>query len=140
VHIVPQLGRKGLATILIACLALVACGDDDEGGASDTTAATAPPGSVITGTGEVQAIDNSFRPEEVAVAAGTEVVWTNEGRNDHNIVPVDPDQDFGVDTDDFGPGDVHRFTFEEPGTYRYFCSLHGNATSGMIGLVEVVEA
>ena len=85
------------------------------------------------------AIDNSFRPEQITVAAGTEVVWTNSGRNDHNVVPVDPDQDFGVDTDDFGPGDEYRFTFEGPGTYRYFCSLHGNATSGMTGVVEVVD-
>ena len=63
VDIVPQLGRKGLATVLVACLALVACGDDDEGGASDTTAATAPPGSVIEGDQvEVAAVDNCLRP------------------------------------------------------------------------------
>jgi plastocyanin len=139
VDTVPQLRRKGRAILVIAGLVLLACGDDDGAGASDTTAGTAPTGSVISGTAEVAAIDNSFRPEEIAVATGTEVVWTNSGRNDHNIVPVDPDQDFGIDTDDFGPGDEYSFTFEGPGTYRYFCSLHGNATSGMTGVVEVVD-
>jgi plastocyanin len=85
----------------------------------------------------VSAVDNVFRPEEVSVRAGVEVTWTNDGRNDHNIVPVD--DGWGVATQDFRPGDSYGYVFAAPGTYRYYCSLHGTADAGMIGSVEVVE-
>lgn len=86
----------------------------------------------------VSAVDNTFRPESVSVGAGTEVVWTNDGRNDHNIIPVDG-SDWGVATDGFHPDDTYRYTFVEPGTYRYYCSLHGAVDAGMVGAVDVTE-
>jgi plastocyanin len=84
----------------------------------------------------VQALDNTFRPEEITVAAGTEVVWTNDGRSVHNVLPVEGD-DWGVEAGDFGPDAVYGHRFTEPGTYRYYCSLHGTTTAGMVGVVEV---
>jgi plastocyanin len=85
---------------------------------------------------EVGVLDNTFRPGEVEVAAGTEVVWENGGRNDHNVLPVEGD-DWGVEADEFAPGDVYRHRFTEPGTYPYYCSLHGTTTAGMVGSIVV---
>jgi plastocyanin len=84
----------------------------------------------------VQVLDNTFRPEEVEVAAGTEVVWDNGGRNDHNVLPVEGD-DWGVEADEFGPGDTYRHRFTERGTHPYYCSLHGTTTKGMVGTIVV---
>ena len=40
---------------------------------------------------------------------------------------------WAVETDDFGPDAVYEHTFDEPGTYRYYCSIHGTTDAGMVG-------
>lgn len=87
----------------------------------------------------VASLDNSFRPETVEVAPGTEVVWTNQGRHDHDVVPVDDDADWGVGLEDFGPGEEYRHVFTEPGEHRYYCTIHATHDRGMIGTVIVTE-
>jgi plastocyanin len=121
-------GRSLRATAaVVVTVGLFGCGNDD----------AAAPVTLVEGVEvEVASLDNTFRPEELSVAAGTEVVWTNRGRNPHNVLPVDGDG-WGVEADAFDPGDVYRHRFTEPGTYRYYCSLHGTTTAGMIGVVEV---
>lgn len=117
--------------LVAALLTATACGDDDTGagGSSDV--------SLVEGVEvEVSAIDNTFRPEEIEVAAGTEVLWTNDGRNVHNVLPVEGEA-WGVEVTDFEPGDEYRRRFTEPGTYPYYCSLHGTTEAGMIGTVVV---
>jgi plastocyanin len=144
-----------LARLLVAGAALAACGGDDAGddagdggrAASDGAAAEGPdaegpdaeaPDTVVitTDPAPVNALDNSFMPENIQVKAGTEVVWTNKGRNEHNALHVDGD-DWGVEVDDFQPGDVYSHTFDEPGVYRYYCSIHGTLTAGMPGVLVV---
>jgi plastocyanin len=105
---------------------LAGCGGDDGGSGSAS-------GDVV----EVATLDNTFDPEDVTVAAGTTVEWDNQGRNEHNVTPVDEGADWGVDTDDFQPGTSYSFTFTDEGTYRYYCTIHGTATSGQIGSVVV---
>lgn len=118
--------RVLVATVVVAAVVgpLAGCGDDDDV-------------ALVEGvTSEVGVLDNTFRPGEIDVAAGTEVVWTNGGRNDHNVVPVE-DDDWGVEAEDFAPGDSYRHRFTEPGTYAYYCSLHGTTTKGMVGTIVV---
>jgi plastocyanin len=122
-----SLRRTVALTLTALVLPLAACGDDDANV------------QLVEGvTVDVSAVDNTFRPEDIEVAAGTEVVWTNDGRTVHNIEMVDGD-DFGVHEDDFAPDDVYSHRFTEPGTYAYYCTLHGSEDAGMIGSVEVVE-
>jgi plastocyanin len=136
-----------LLGLLVVAGSLVACGDDDEsasdGGGLSTSGGSdgSIPGDVVvidTDPAEVTALDNSFRPENVEVAAGTEVVWTNKGRNEHNILHVDGD-DWGVEVDDFQPGAVYSHTFDRAGVYRYYCSIHGTTDAGMIGTIVVSD-
>src|SRR3546814_13607706 len=79
----------------------------------------------------VSAIDNTFRPEEIEIEAGTEVVWTNDGRNDHNVLPIEGDE-WGVEVDDFATDGVYRHRFTETGPYSYSCALHGTTATGMV--------
>ncbi|MGH9114125.1 MAG: cupredoxin domain-containing protein [Acidimicrobiales bacterium] len=122
-----------LAGLFLAGGTLGACG----GGDSDVEV---PDDVVVIGTdpAAVRALDNSFTPENIQVTVGTEVVWTNRGRNEHNALHVEGD-DWGVEVDDFQPGDVYSHTFDEPGVYRYYCSIHGTADAGMIGTVVVTD-
>ena len=134
-----------LGLVLVAG-SLAACGGDDDstggdGGlsTSDGSSDDSVPEDVVvidTDPAEITALDNSFRPENIEIAPGTEVVWTNKGRNEHNVLHVDGD-DWGVEVDDFQPGGTYSHTFDEPGVYRYYCSIHGTTDAGMIGTIVV---
>jgi plastocyanin len=140
---------RTLGSVLAAIAVLGACGDDSP--TSDTVgttiaAVTIPalesteaPAETYPPNGEVVnvlSLDNTFRPETIEISAGTEVVWTNGGRNDHNVLPVEGD-DWGVQAEDFVPQDVYSHVFTTPGTYPYYCSIHGTTEVGMIGTVIV---
>ena len=131
-------------------LALSSCGDDGNAAPTTTDAGTSGDSTSTTDTAvgevsvpangevvEVLTLDNNFRPEELEIVAGTAVRWENGGRNDHNIIPVDDTQDWGVDIADFVPGEVYEHVFTTPGTYAYYCTLHGTAEAGMVGTVVV---
>ena len=123
-------GRVGRRTAVVAGAALAlsvgvaACGDDDSS-ASDECGA----GDTI-----VEIKDNVFDPETAEVTPGTTVCWPNEGRNEH---AVEPDEgDLFVD-DSIQPGEAFSYTFEDAGTYDYYCRLHGAPGSGQIGEIIV---
>ena len=123
---------------LVAALA-VACGGDDGGDVGGAGGEGAPPdATVLEGDSvEIKAVDNSWQPEAAQVAAGTEITFVNEGNNDHNLVPEDADADWAIDAAEFHPGDEVSYTFEDPGTYRFFCSIHGTIDAGMPGVLVV---
>jgi plastocyanin len=74
-------------------------------------------------------IDNfSFGPMELTIPAGTQVTWTNKDDVPHTVVSVDKKfKSKALDTDD-----RFSFTFQNPGTYEYFCSVHPKMTAKII--------
>jgi len=90
---------------------------------------------------DVTVKDNDFVPAAIRINPGTTVQWENQGRSAHDILPADAAQDFGapfgVEAGKFAPGAKYEFRFDAPGVYRYFCSLHGTKTVGMIGEIVV---
>ena len=90
---------------------------------------------------DVAVKDNDFVPAAIRINPGTTVHWTNEGRGPHDLVPADSARDpgakFGVSAAKFRPKAVYEFKFNATGVYRYYCSLHGSKTLGMIGEVLV---
>jgi len=73
-------------------------------------------------------IDNfSFGPQNLTVVAGTTVTWTNRDDIPHTVVSTDGIFKSKVrDTDE-----KFSYTFAQPGTYPYFCSIHPKMT-GMV--------
>jgi plastocyanin len=134
-----------LACVLaLAAFASTACGDDgDEGGSGATSNTAGPDVEWEDLTGEdavtVDTRDNTFSPENITVSAGAEVTWDNRGRNPHNAIPVDEDAFDEIALDELQPGDAVTRTFDEPGEYPYYCTLHGTPDRGMIGRIRVVE-
>jgi plastocyanin len=132
--------RKSLA-LLIFCLALgvvvAGCGGDDEGG-SGGGQEEQQPAEGGGGGGEAVAVsmrDIKFDPEEVTVAAGDTVEWTNEESTSHDVDGSGPGGEFSSGPEGgMGQGDRFRFTFEEPGAYEYVCRVHA---PGMAGTVRV---
>ena len=76
-------------------------------------------------------IDNfAFGPAAITVAPGTKVTWTNRDDEPHTVVNADDAKLFksgALDT-----GDSFSFTFDKPGTYRYFCSIHPHMTGTIV--------
>jgi plastocyanin len=101
-----------------------------------TATAVAPDG----GANEVQirllsSGGNRFEPANVTVPVGTKVTWTWVGGfHDLNSTGAST---FPGDGEATLPPHSYSFTFETPGTYLYFCSVHGDPTSGMRGTVVV---
>lgn len=143
------MGKRSAALGALVALAtvLAACGDDQNGTTARESGESAAgaagqvdPDDVVDLDGDevhVRAQDNEFVEPNIRVAVGTTVTWANEGRQDHDVIPAGNGGGWGVGVDDFGPGDVYEHTFDEPGTYRYYCTLHGTEDVGMIGAVVV---
>ena len=77
--------------------------------------------------------DNFFDPANITVEPGTTVTWVQSGNNPHTTTSYDGLWDSGLLPG--GSGRTFSFTFEEPGTYDYFCIPHEDL--GMVGTVTV---
>jgi plastocyanin len=86
---------------------------------------------------EVSVINNSFSPAAITIAAGTTVRWTwASTARDHNVTPDGTEPARSGDLID-GPA-TYTYQFNTPGTYRYYCELHGSpGGAGMSGTVTV---
>lgn len=74
-------------------------------------------------------IDNfTFSPTTLTVTAGTTVRWTNKDDVPHTVVSSDKAfKSNTLDTDQ-----EFTYTFTQPGTYSYFCSLHPKMTATVV--------
>jgi len=72
-----------------------------------------------------------FSPNPVSVIPKTEVVWTNHDTENHQIESAG---DYFAATKPIKPGASYSFTFQTPGSYRYFCSIPGHREEGVINV------
>ncbi|WP_448205879.1 cupredoxin domain-containing protein [Azospirillum sp. sgz302134] len=74
-------------------------------------------------------IDNfTFNPPVITVPKGTEVTWLNADDIPHKLAGSGrPWKSPVLDTDQ-----RFSFTFTEPGSYPYFCSLHPHMTGTVV--------
>jgi plastocyanin len=95
-----------------------------------TAVEPAPPGSDIT------VVNDQFQPASLTVSAGTTVTWTwGPGAVQHNVNPVASEP--ARSGDPVNAPASYQFTFNTPGTYQYYCQVHGSPTFGMRGTVTV---
>jgi plastocyanin len=79
----------------------------------------------------VQVVDFAFEPGTLTVPAGATVTWTNAGSRPHTVTADDGSFDSGR----LDPGEQFSQTFDQPGTFTYFCGFHPE----MQGSVVVTE-
>lgn len=86
------------------------------------TAVEASPGSGLPGCEK----DNScYSPYLITVDAGSTITWTNNDNVIHTVTAGSPNTvSSGFDSGLFAAGETFEHTFEESGTYPYFCLLH----------------
>ncbi len=104
--------------LLGACVALLAACDGD--------------GAAVV----VEMGDNWFEPEDLTVAAGTEITFDNIGQVPHNAIDVD---DAWGTEHVVEAGESDTIVIDEPGTYTYLCTFHApaDASAGMVGTITV---
>jgi plastocyanin len=129
-----------MAIVLVA----TACGDDDDNGgpattkpaAAATTVTTVAGGSATTaasGGGAAQmkvTVDiKSFKfvADNVHVAAGGTVTWTNSDAQNHTATGAGE-----FDTGTIKPGESKTVTFAKKGTFKYACSFHPFMTGTVV--------
>jgi plastocyanin len=111
----------GFASGVMAAMLLLLAGSPDV----RANAQPAPPT-----TAEVKIDNFTFGPAALTVPAGTTVTWTNRDDIPHTVVSSDDPRTFKskvLDTDE-----KFSFTFANPGTYPYFCSIHPKMTGKVI--------
>lgn len=90
--------------------------------------ATAAANAAAPATSEVKIDNFSFGPATLTIPAGATVTWTNRDDIPHTV--VSPDKVFKskvLDTDE-----KFSFTFDKPGEYTYFCSVHPKMTGKVV--------
>jgi len=142
--------RRIVAAALAAPLLFTACGSDS----NDTDSAGTSPATSTTGMANMPGMSSSggasaagpdtvtlklldFTPATLRVKSGTKVTWVNGETIRHTVtsgkvIGVDsmtglrsgqkPDGKF--DETLATTGDEFSFTFDTPGTYQYYCSIH----------------
>jgi plastocyanin len=112
-------------------------GDDKPVSANDVIVMTPFNLQAAEGQAEVRMIDFAFDQASLLVRAGSTVTWINEDGARHTAT-----SDTGIwDSGSFGRGDSFSFTFDEPGTYPYYCRPHGGpGGEGMAGTIVVLPS
>ncbi len=88
------------------------------------------------GEEEVKVVDINFQMKVITIPVGTTVTWVYDATLPHTATS---------DTNLFNSGtlkegDRFSYTFDEAGTFPYFCMFHGGTGgSGMSGIVNVTE-
>lgn len=81
-----------------------------------------------TGNKNTVSIDNlSYNPSSLTITVGETVTWTNNDNVDHTVTSE------GVfDSGLLSSGDTFEYTFDEPGTYDYTCTIHPSMQATII--------
>jgi plastocyanin len=111
--------RYLIAVLAVFAMVLAAC----SGESSDTTESA--DGEEV----RIEIADLAFDPDTVTVAVGSTVTW----------VSADPDLAHTSNSEDeiwasgtLNEGDEFPFTFDEPGTFAYFCDVHPTMTGTIV--------
>lgn len=144
----PRSARFRVAlTVALLGLLLAACGMGEQQAAESDPAAPTQRSDDHAGHGdavvEMQLI--KFRPETITVAAGTEVTWKQADAGFHTVtsgtveqgpagVTASPDGNF--DSGRLGTDDDFTFTFDQAGTFAYYCEIHPATMTGEVRVEE----
>ena len=86
----------------------------------------ATPGTDCAGTAAtIHIVDFAFEPAQAEVKVGTTVTWVNDGATAHTSAAYVEGTKYW-DSNILNSGQSYSFTFTEPGSFDYLCTLHPN--------------
>lgn len=133
----------GMSFAVAALVIGAACGSggtDDDSGSTDALATSPSADGVLT----IKMFDNSFKPKDVTVKAGSTVTFKlpNVGQLPHNmriasLRGIYRESEWASKPEPLGnPGTTSELVWqapEQPGTYKFRCDIH----EGMVGTITV---
>jgi plastocyanin len=109
------------------------------GAASTVAAGALPAASPTPAVAEeivIDMLDFTYSELELTIPAGAVVTWVNAGEFQHSSTADDGSFDTGL----LDAGEEASVTFDTPGAFAYYCTLHGAANGvGMAATITVVE-
>lgn len=118
---------RTVSLFLVAALALAGCSDSTDPGTGGTPAAN-----------QVFMQGSGFNPITRTITSGTNLTWVNKDGFTHNVQSSSvPGGATSFSSGAIGVNGTFQVTLTVPGTYEYFCSLHGTASTGMHATVTV---
>lgn len=130
-RLLPGRGVASASLVVIGVGLLGACGGSSSG---EESSGQTQSGATST-SDEVTIKTFAFSPDPLTVKAGTKVTWTNDDQILHTVTSGDRTYDAQGMTKGITPsglfdlklpeqGSTGTFTFTEPGTYPYLCTIH----------------
>jgi len=122
----PSIFAMTLTTVV--SFALLACGQKAQSTTPEKQSVAAATDSQSASGPQVKIDNFSFAPQTLNISAGTTVTWTNSDDVPHNVVSTDKVfKSKTMDTDE-----KFSYTFSNPGTYKYYCSIHPRMTGTVV--------
>lgn len=78
---------------------------------------------------EVAIKDLAYNPATLTVPVGSTVTWTNDDTVPHTVTAKDR---AALQSGTLDAGQTYRETFDDPGTFDYFCEFHANMKGSII--------
>lgn len=117
---------RHVAAASCAGLMLAACAVDtmpSVRSSQSVAPASASPSPVVSAnpvaTNEVAIVNFAFSPAVITVGLGTTVRWTNDDQDAHTVAIAGVPVSAGLQN-----ADTYAHTFDQAGTFAYFCSIH----------------
>jgi plastocyanin len=88
-------------------------------------------GTPVTGVTRMNMQNTAYQYTNIQVRVGTTVTWTNQDNVQHSVTFKNGMKDSGL----LSQGQSFSYTFNTPGTYQYYCSVHPY----MVATVTVVS-
>jgi plastocyanin len=132
------MNRRYASALLVVFLAATtaACGGNaTKQDSAASSASAAPAGNTVT----MRLI--AYRPGNISVKPGTTVTWSQKDAGVHTVTSGAVEQGTGgvtekpdgkFDSGSIATGDTYKFTFDQPGTYSYFCHIHPATMRGEV--------
>jgi len=120
-------GTVSLILLLIGFLFVSSCSKDDSY-STNSSGNTGTPGA-----NEIFISGFAFSPASKTISAGTTIKWINKDNSTHTVTSGIPGTPSGVfNSGNFGQNGEFSFTFNQAGTFKYFCNLHPSMTGTII--------
>ena len=120
-------GTVSLILLLIGFLFVSSCSKDDSYSTNSSGNTGTPRANEIFISGF------AFSPASKTISAGTTIKWINKDNSTHTVTSGIPGTPSGVfNSGNFGQNGEFSFTFNQAGTFKYFCNLHPSMTGTII--------
>ena len=116
--------KARLPELLLAAVAVALAVGGVVGLAQDREAPAAAP--AVAGSTDVAIQGYLFGPKALTVPVGSTVTWTQSDATKHTVTGGDATAKVLLDSENLAEGDTYEVSFEEVGSFAYFCVFHPN--------------